>query len=530
MAVIQISKIQVRRGLQENLPQLASAELGWSNDARRLFIGNGALSEGAPLIGNTEILTEYTDISNIIKALTFKGSDSKYTSQTGSSVLAPITRTFQSKVDEHPSVRDFGAVGDGVTDDTAAIQRALNEIYPITQYFNSAVRRILYFPAGTYRISLELSVPTYATLVGDGIDATYISQTNADATAVMTFADSSGQISPLIGTNGGVVPNYIGLQGMTIQNTTDNDTITIDSANGIRFIDVKFAGGLILPSAAGSGSTLVNLLSSVTSCYNISFDRCEFTSSTYGITAVNDIYGVSVIDSKFNLLFQGVWAKGTNIAPRAIRITNSIFDNISDSAIVSHNASSIVSAFNYYRSVGNGLFYPRAPIAPVVYFESTQTYSIADMFERTEYEATIYPRIKSLGTFSANVTTLNSSGTLKYTPGASDTIVASSTLANTSLILSSINTTNAIIDYSLTRSNVNVKTGTLSISINGATDFSYEDEFVEYPPSAIYSYGLSSPTGTVLSFVAYGTDIVLTANTNAISDSVILKYNVRRFT
>lgn len=58
MAVIQISKIQVRRGLQENLPQLASGELGWSIDERRLYIGNGTLAEGAPEIGVTEILTE----------------------------------------------------------------------------------------------------------------------------------------------------------------------------------------------------------------------------------------------------------------------------------------------------------------------------------------------------------------------------------------------------------------------------------------------------------------------------------------
>jgi hypothetical protein len=62
MAVIQISKIQVRRGLQENLPQLASGEMGWSVDAQRLYIGNGTLTEGAPSLGRTEILTELSDI------------------------------------------------------------------------------------------------------------------------------------------------------------------------------------------------------------------------------------------------------------------------------------------------------------------------------------------------------------------------------------------------------------------------------------------------------------------------------------
>ena len=62
MAIVQISQITARKGLQANLPQLAGGELGWSTDERRLFIGNGTLAEGAPAIGNTEILTEYSNL------------------------------------------------------------------------------------------------------------------------------------------------------------------------------------------------------------------------------------------------------------------------------------------------------------------------------------------------------------------------------------------------------------------------------------------------------------------------------------
>ena len=62
MAIVQISQITNRKGLQENLPQLAGAELGWSVDSRRLYIGNGTLQEGAPEIGNTEILTEFSEL------------------------------------------------------------------------------------------------------------------------------------------------------------------------------------------------------------------------------------------------------------------------------------------------------------------------------------------------------------------------------------------------------------------------------------------------------------------------------------
>ena len=65
MAVVQISRIQVRRG-QKNagtgVPQLASGEFGWAVDARELYIGNGAVSEGSPQVGNTKVLTQYDNI------------------------------------------------------------------------------------------------------------------------------------------------------------------------------------------------------------------------------------------------------------------------------------------------------------------------------------------------------------------------------------------------------------------------------------------------------------------------------------
>jgi hypothetical protein len=60
MAVITVSKIQVRSGLQTDLPALDTGEFGWCVDSQRLFIGKGTLAEGAPITGVTEILTEYS--------------------------------------------------------------------------------------------------------------------------------------------------------------------------------------------------------------------------------------------------------------------------------------------------------------------------------------------------------------------------------------------------------------------------------------------------------------------------------------
>jgi hypothetical protein len=57
--------------------------------------------------------------------------------------------TVQARLRQYVSVKDFGAVGNGVTDDTTAIQNAVN--YAISNPVN------LYFPSGTYLLSARIT-------------------------------------------------------------------------------------------------------------------------------------------------------------------------------------------------------------------------------------------------------------------------------------------------------------------------------------------------------------------------------------
>lgn len=59
-----------------------------------------------------------------------------------------VATTVQAKLRETVSVKDFGAVGDGVADDKAAIQKALD------------TGNTVYFPSGTYKITSGISVNT----------------------------------------------------------------------------------------------------------------------------------------------------------------------------------------------------------------------------------------------------------------------------------------------------------------------------------------------------------------------------------
>lgn len=172
MAIVQISRITNRKGLAVDLPQpLAGAELGWAIDERRLFIGNGELSEGAPVVGNTEILTEFSDVIGIT-SYTYQGLAGGYPVQTGLTPGNPVVQTIQARLDSYAVATDFGIVGDGVTDNTAALNHALNELY--CKDTNPAVRRSLFFPAGVYIVNDVIKIPSYATLYGEGTGGTII--------------------------------------------------------------------------------------------------------------------------------------------------------------------------------------------------------------------------------------------------------------------------------------------------------------------------------------------------------------------
>jgi hypothetical protein len=255
MAIVQISRIQHRRGLQQDLPNLASAELGWSLDERRLYIGNGTLEEGAPTEGVTEILTEYTDFIGLISSYTFKGTEAGYTSVTGPSALSPIVRTLQNVLDESISVRDFGAVGDGTTNDTAAIDRAIRQVYVSSlSTTDNSVRRTIRFPAGNYRITSNLVIPPNCTLVGDGKNNSIITSN----VGVIQTCDSLFQISDSIGT-GAIPPGNITIRDMSLTtSSTINPVAYINKATNVLLNSVNFTGGSYNVTLAESSAVEVS--------------------------------------------------------------------------------------------------------------------------------------------------------------------------------------------------------------------------------------------------------------------------------
>lgn len=102
-----------------------------------------------------------------------------------------VDRTVQDKLREFVSVKDFGAVGDGAVDDTAAIQAAID----------AAGNRDTFFPTGSYKISSSLVLRNGSHLVGEGDptgdNAAAISPLGANFTnaTFAIFIKSSGALS-----------------------------------------------------------------------------------------------------------------------------------------------------------------------------------------------------------------------------------------------------------------------------------------------------------------------------------------------
>jgi len=186
MAVYQISRIQVRRGQANSgtgLPQLASGEMAWAIDTQQLYIGSGAVSEGAPAVSNIRVLTSQ-DLGlqgNLLGLAQYVYGSSNSSIITGPNANSPVGRTVNTRLDDQIITADFGTVADGATDDTAALQRAINQLFlnpsqVSWQNTNSAVktRAVLTMPPGNYYTSDTLYIPSYTNLVGAGIDKTII--------------------------------------------------------------------------------------------------------------------------------------------------------------------------------------------------------------------------------------------------------------------------------------------------------------------------------------------------------------------
>jgi hypothetical protein len=246
-----------------------------------------------------------------------------------------VERTVQSVLRESVSVKDFGAVGDGSTDDTTAINAALDASTSV------------YFPAGTYIISAALTPLANTTISGAGMYATVV-KVAASAAATIS-AISLSNVGNLTFRDFTIDGNKAARSG----SATGNNITVLSSNNkflNIKCINAPNAGFIV------DGQTYTADLNEFRGCVissnggvglsqhtarNSNISQCEFSSNGLeNLTIDNTSHSCIVDGNRFFKHLGGCGNIGWDDGDNSI-LSNNFIDNESDTTASVGNRNGI---------------------------------------------------------------------------------------------------------------------------------------------------------------------------------------------
>lgn len=204
---------------------------------------------------------------------------------------AQYSRTVQSKLQEFVSVKDFGAVGNGTTDDTLAIQNALNSVLPSSNPFvitTSSRGGCIYIPPGRYLISSPLSILPGTRLVGESSESSVIVNSVSTGNALQATTAISGSINKIS------IEDLAVVQISSVSHVTSGAGIYINNGTGtnlyIKNVEIRgLYNGLYMDWCYPA--TVINVISSFAKnagfttgndCTSTTLQNCYSTNSGYG--------------------------------------------------------------------------------------------------------------------------------------------------------------------------------------------------------------------------------------------------------
>ena len=215
-----------------------------------------------------------------------------------------VTRTVQAKLREVVSVEDFGAVGDGVADDTDAVQAAINAV-PVGGILR--VNRL-------YKITSTITITKPVRLVGGayGYGSQRVGFINETDTALKMFS---------------VLAHYVSFERLLIAGAGKTGTSTaIEVGDGVTNYDkfafkddaaiISFRTGIVLKtqnaavrggatiSTCGTGVLLAGVPGTANN-RNIYFTEANFHSCGIGLETSAEYYAVGVSNCDFNSCYNG---------------------------------------------------------------------------------------------------------------------------------------------------------------------------------------------------------------------------------
>lgn len=186
-------------------------------------------------------------------------------------------KNYHSVIGGYITPQMFGAKGDGVTDDTEALQRC----------FNAGSGRTIHFTKGTYLVSQEVYIKSNTHIVGEGNQTVIIPDDN------MFSSDGIGMFSTVISGYGALRKN------ITIENMTFRGSENVGNArSGIVLLWLRNAQNVVVRDCIFQNNNYLALaMSSYSEDYitnhitveNCRFEACDCGTATIGNYHVDDV-------------------------------------------------------------------------------------------------------------------------------------------------------------------------------------------------------------------------------------------------
>lgn len=405
MAVIEIAKIQVRRG-QENVtgvPQLDPGELGWAQDTQHLYIGK-RISEGANNDDNSRILTDL-DLRNILDIVggnSQSGSSAststyRYRDDLDYTYFRSTTTTIARKLDTQANLVDFSQTAIN-GDITQLLQQAITNIYA-NDYYGTDTIRTLKLPAGDFYISGVVDLPPFVTLVGEGAGITRLILDSA-GTSMFRTVDKLGAYFEQSMQFDGRASKNVELSNMTIAYSGDYSNnaplIRLDNTErpkikNIEFTTVNTTTGYVSSGVAIEVRGSLGDDESTVICKDIEIVDCRFNVLNTAIKETGAVSKSIIEGNNFSNLNNGIYVSSTSsFVPNDILVSKNKFSFVFNEAIyttTATNSSRVVSSENQYYYVGNRSSTPDQisySANPVLTFNSPGNVSINDHFNRAD--------------------------------------------------------------------------------------------------------------------------------------------------
>jgi Pectate lyase superfamily protein len=272
-------------------------------------------------------------------------------SSTGSSLVGHIgtgtgavSRTVQSKLRDTVSVKDFGAIGDGVTDDSAAFQA-------VVDYVGSSGKTI-YVPDGTYKIGTNIIPPNGASF--ELVGASKIGTVIKGGVGNVIFTSDTSVASPKLVAN--VVFRDLTFDGEHVRGTFPYASFGSDSYT------------MLMPIVLSASATSTTSSVEVHSCKFVRIPNLPILVSHFSRTVVTNCEFYKTRDPGFKYCKKVVFSNNTTTfgsdnfvsisrGCKNVAITGNIFKESESSGIwvagFDVAGSGTVTAFGTYTSGGS---------------------------------------------------------------------------------------------------------------------------------------------------------------------------------